>query len=56
MLSTLPVMKLSMAMTRWPRASSRSARCEPRKPAAPVTTEVGWSERDFYFNDIKDFK
>src|SRR5664279_4602584 len=41
MLSTLPVTKLSMPMILWPRASSRSTRCEPRKPAAPVTTEVG---------------
>ena len=41
MLSTEPVTKLSMPMTLWPRARSKSARCEPRNPAAPVTTEVG---------------
>src|SRR5215471_12553501 len=41
MLSTVPVTKLSMPMALCPRASSRSTRCEPRKPAAPVTTEVG---------------
>src|SRR5262245_42401879 len=47
MLSTEPVTKLSMAMTLWPRASSRSTRWEPRKPAPPVTTEVGLpGERD----------
>src|SRR5664280_1762689 len=40
MLSTEPVTKLSMPMTWWPRARSKSARCEPRKPAAPVTTDV----------------
>src|SRR5882724_869031 len=41
MLSTDPVTKLSMPITLWPRDSSRSVRCDPRKPAAPVTTEVG---------------
>src|SRR6266436_2855554 len=41
MLSTEPVTKLSMPMTLWPRARSKSVKCEPRKPAAPVTTEVG---------------
>src|SRR5260221_6100353 len=41
MLSTEPVTKLSRPMTLWPRDRSRSVRCEPRKPAAPVTTEVG---------------
>src|SRR5665213_4458538 len=40
MLSTLPVTKLSMPMTLWPRAKSKSVKCEPRNPAAPVTTEV----------------
>src|SRR4029077_5632199 len=29
-----------MPTTSWPRASSRSARCEPMKPAAPVTTTL----------------
>src|SRR6266446_1765474 len=49
MLSTVPVTKLSMPMTLWPRARRRSVRCEPRKPAAPVTTEVGreGSRNDF---------
>src|SRR5436190_17000791 len=41
MLATEPVTKLSMAMTLWPRASSKSTRCDPRKPAPPVTTETG---------------
>src|SRR5215469_16426796 len=40
MLSTDPVTKLSIAITLCPRASSRSVKCEPRNPAAPVTTEV----------------
>src|SRR5437870_13662726 len=40
-LSTLPVTRLSMTMTLWPRSNSRSTRCEPRNPAPPVTTEVG---------------
>src|SRR5262245_7371081 len=38
MLSTEPVSRLSMAITESPRASSASHRCEPRKPAPPVTT------------------
>ena len=37
MLRGLPVMRLSIAMTSWPSASSRSQRWEPRKPAPPVT-------------------
>ena len=40
----LPVIKLSIAMTRCPSASSRSVRCEPRNPAPPVTTETGLAE------------
>src|ERR1039458_3453487 len=44
MLSTAPVTKLSMPTTLCPRANNRSTRCEPRKPAAPVTTEVGPDE------------
>ena len=43
MLATLPVMRLSMPMTRCPSARSRSERWEPRNPAAPVTTEMGLS-------------
>src|SRR6266542_2223781 len=42
MFAVLPVIKLSMAMTRCPSAKSRSTRCEPRKPAPPVTTETSW--------------
>src|SRR4051794_39510149 len=38
MLSIDPVSRLSMATTSSPRASSASQRCEPRKPAPPVTT------------------
>src|SRR5271170_5255015 len=41
MLSTEPVTKLSRPMTLCPSDSSRSVKCEPRNPAAPVTTEVG---------------
>ena len=29
------------AMTLWPLARRKSVRCEPKKPAAPVMTEVG---------------
>src|ERR1700722_10180434 len=44
MLFTEPVTKLSRPITLWPRDKSRSVKCEPRKPAAPVMTEVGfWS-------------
>src|SRR3954451_17818151 len=35
-----PVSKLSTHTTRWPRAISASHRCEPRKPAPPVTRQV----------------
>src|SRR5438132_560469 len=41
MLSTVPVTRLSMAITLWSRLSSKSTRCDPRNPAPPVTTEVG---------------
>src|SRR5450755_1464496 len=41
MFSSEPVSKLSTHRTRWPRASSSSHRCEPRKPAPPVTRQVG---------------
>src|SRR5438445_11156825 len=37
-LSLEPVMKLSSARTRLPRASKASHRCEPMKPAPPDTT------------------
>src|SRR5687767_3560135 len=33
-----PAVRLSMATTGWPRSSSASDRCDPMKPAAPVTT------------------
>src|SRR5690349_19305628 len=35
--SLLPVKKLSTHRTSWPCSSSRSQRCDPRKPAPPVT-------------------
>src|SRR6185437_8353267 len=40
MLASDPVSKLSTQITRCPRASSSSQRCEPRKPAPPVTRAV----------------
>src|SRR4051812_29446577 len=40
MFASEPVSTLSTQMTRWPRASSSSQRCEPRKPAPPVTRQV----------------
>src|SRR6266566_565079 len=40
MLASEPVSRLSTQITRWPRASSSSHRCEPRKPAPPVTRHV----------------
>ena len=39
--SSDPVSRLSMQMTRSPPASRYSQRCEPRKPAPPVTRQVG---------------
>src|SRR5919197_605138 len=36
-----PVSKLSTQMTRWPQRRSSSHRWEPRKPAPPVTRQVG---------------
>ncbi len=38
------VTRLSTQITRCPRARSSSQRCEPRKPAPPVTTETGTKE------------
>ena len=35
-----PIDYLKIPMTLCPRESSRSVRCEPRNPAAPVTTDV----------------
>src|SRR3954453_4673237 len=40
MLARDPVSKLSTQMTRWPRSSSSSHRCDPRNPAPPVTRQV----------------
>ena len=39
-LSRRPVAKLSMTRTSSPRASRRSARCEPMKPAPPVIKDL----------------
>src|ERR1044071_6713469 len=41
MLAMSPVRRLSMPTTVWPRSSSASLRCDPMKPAAPVTTVLG---------------
>src|SRR5262252_9923803 len=38
MFDVSPVSRLSIPMTVKPRSSSVSARCDPMKPAAPVTT------------------
>src|SRR6267142_800758 len=35
------VTRLSTQITRWPRSIRYSQRWEPRKPAPPVTTDVG---------------
>src|SRR4051812_50220915 len=35
-----PVSRLSMQITRYPLLRSASQRCDPRKPAPPVTTQV----------------
>src|SRR5687767_7454076 len=43
MLARDPVSKLSTQMTRWPRPSSSSQRCDPRNPAPPVTRQVAMS-------------
>src|SRR2546421_398899 len=40
MFASEPVSRLSTQMTLFPRASSSSHRCEPRKPAPPVTRQV----------------
>src|SRR5437763_6947776 len=46
MLLSDPVSRLSTQITRWPRRSSSSHRCDPRNPAPPVTREVGMAEED----------
>src|ERR671924_261194 len=43
MLARDPVSKLSTQITRWPRCSSSSHRCDPRNPAPPVTRQVAMS-------------
>src|SRR5687768_18477677 len=43
MLAREPVSKLSTQITRWPRRSSSSHRCDPRNPAPPVTRQVAMS-------------
>src|SRR5688500_11920431 len=43
MLARDPVSKLSTQITRWPRLSSSSHRCDPRNPAPPVTRQVAMS-------------
>src|SRR3954463_11956672 len=40
MFASEPVSRLSTQMTRLPRRNSSSQRCEPRKPAPPVTRQV----------------
>src|ERR1700727_239888 len=40
MFASEPVSRLSTQITRLPRASSSSHRCDPRKPAPPVTMHV----------------
>ena len=40
MLSTLPVMRLSIQITFNPSLSNLSQRCDPKNPAPPVTTAV----------------
>src|ERR1019366_9208443 len=45
MLASEPVSRLSTQMTRFPRASSSSHRCEPRNPAPPVTRQVATLRR-----------
>src|SRR6266404_6596583 len=37
-----------MAITRWPSASKRSLKCDPRNPAPPVTTETGFGRADIW--------
>ena len=44
MFSSDPVSRLSMQITRLPRSSSSSHRCDPRNPAPPVTTQVLMAE------------
>src|SRR5688572_24841263 len=41
MLCMSPVSRLSMPTTEWPRWRSVAQRCDPMKPAAPVTTRQG---------------
>src|SRR5689334_6657280 len=41
MFASEPLTRLSTQITRCPRSSRYSQRCEPRKPAPPVTSVVG---------------
>src|SRR5262249_35241407 len=41
MFASEPLTRLSTQITRLPRSSRYSQRCEPRKPAPPVTSAVG---------------
>src|SRR5687767_1097860 len=43
MLARSPVSRLSMPTTENPRSSRYSQRCDPMKPAAPVTSALGMS-------------
>src|SRR5271165_3547845 len=45
MFASEPVSRLSAQITRFPRARSSSHRCEPRKPAPPVTRQVDTAAR-----------
>src|SRR5215217_3223511 len=46
MLAREPVSKLSTQITRCPRRSSSSQRCDPRNPAPPVTRQVAMAAQD----------
>src|SRR4051794_29443280 len=46
-----PVSRLSTQTTRWPFSSRWSQRWEPRKPAPPVTSEVGIGEQGYREHD-----
>src|SRR5678815_1589338 len=51
MLCMSPVSRLSMPRTEWPRSRSVSQRCDPMKPAAPVTTVLGMYALEEAAND-----
>ena len=54
MFAVEPVIRLSIAMTLWPSASSRSVRWEPRKPAPPVTSDTGLEDEELDEEDESD--